>query len=99
MIPPRNETAAATPILCISNSDRPKTPELLFAVKLVPAEGTRRSTALADIKEVKANVPKIKKKKKYLPMIVYVYSSLMFTFSKLGHFELSVILCNPNNNF
>lgn len=31
-------------------------------------------------------------------MIVYVYSSLMFTFSKLGHFELSVILCNPNNN-
>lgn len=64
MIPPRNETAAATPILCISNSDRPKTPELLFAVKLAPAEGTRRSTALADIKEVKANVPKIKKKKK-----------------------------------
>lgn len=61
MIPPRNETAAATPILCISNSDRPKTPELLFVVKLVLTEGTRRSTALADIKEVKAKVP-IKKR-------------------------------------
>lgn len=57
MIPPRNETAAATPILCISNSDKPKIPELLFAVKLVLTEGTRRSTALADIKEVKAKVP------------------------------------------
>lgn len=66
MIPPRNETAVATPILCISNSDRPKIPELLFAVKLLPMEGTRRSTALADIKEVKAKVP-IKKK----PQISY----------------------------
>lgn len=57
MIPPRNETAAATPIRCISNSDRLKIPELLFVVKLALAEGTRRSTALADIKEVKAKVP------------------------------------------
>lgn len=57
MIPPRNETAAATPILCISNSESPSALELLFMVMLVPTEGTRRSTALADIKEVKAKVP------------------------------------------
>lgn len=58
--PPKKETATATWILCISKSDKPSTLVLLGVVRFWMFWGTIRSTALADIKDVKAKVPETK---------------------------------------
>lgn len=56
--PPKKETDAAIPILSISKSDKPRMLVLLCLVRFWLLGGTSRSTALADIKDVKAKVPK-----------------------------------------
>lgn len=56
--PPKKETDAAIPILSISKSDKPRMLVLLCLVRFWLLEGTSRSTALVDIKDVKAQVPK-----------------------------------------